>query len=115
MNDNTFVQPDVQCPKKPRGRKKAKKAVDGDGGEKASSSNSSSTSLRPSAATCGFSTAGMSLAEIMTKLNEQKQQQPEPEPIHPETKSKRSRRAKSIVAGGEQAFLTQILSPPRLR
>eukprot|EP00438_Fugacium_kawagutii_P001264 Skav224312 [mRNA] locus=scaffold227:333682:334692:+ [translate_table: standard] len=101
MDNNTFVQPDVQCPKKPRGRKKAKKAVSGDGIEKASSS--SSAKHPPSAASCGFSTAGMSLKEIMEKLKEQKQQQPETEPIHTETKSKKSRKAKSMVAGSEQA------------
>ena len=54
----TFVHPDVQCPKKPRGRKK--KAPE----TTTNQDPSSSTKGRPSAAALGFSTEGMTNAEV---------------------------------------------------
>ena len=55
----SFVNADVQCPKKPRGRKK-----------KSNEKPEQVSAPRPSAAACGFSTEGMSDQEVWKKLQD---------------------------------------------
>lgn len=54
----SFVKPDVQCPQKPRGRKK----------KQTSEPPKQVCPPRPSAAACGFSTEGMSDEEVWKKI-----------------------------------------------
>ena len=93
---DSFVSPEVQCPQKPRGRKKknnkesaavsSKDAVD------------SSKSKRPSAAACGFNTTGMSLKDIMNKLEKQKNGEKPKEPMpEPEKKTRKAKRTSHLT------------------
>ena len=80
MMDNKFVNPDAQCPKKPRGRKKKNHtpadtdhtAIDSKNTQAAESTAARS---RPSAAACGFSTTHMTDAEVHERLDAMKKGQ----------------------------------------
>lgn len=65
LNGNSFVHPDVQCPPKRRGRKPGTKNTTKEEPQER-------VTCRPSAAACGFSTVGMSDAEVMEKINKTK-------------------------------------------
>lgn len=113
MDECSFVQPDTQCPKKPRGRKKKGTKTDTATvaeptevkgqtttsaehdevkprkrrGKTASSTEEQlPTSSRPSAAACGFSTVGMSDGEVDKKIREARIQENEVEPKKPRGK-----------------------------
>lgn len=58
-----FIRPDVQCPQKPRGRKKTIKTA-------AEPESKPLTTSRPSAAACGFDTVGMSDLEVQQRLQQ---------------------------------------------
>ena len=74
--EESFIKPDSQCPKKPRGRKKKQQqAAATDSKTPATSASTSITSKgRPSAAACGFSTEGMTNEDIQKRLEEGKQE-----------------------------------------
>ena len=80
MMDNKFVNPDAQCPKKPRGRKK-KNHTPADTDHTANDSKntqaaeSTAARSRPSAAACGFSTTHMTDAEVHERLDAMKKGQ----------------------------------------
>ena len=59
MQKDGFVPKDIQCPQKPRGRKKSKVPKEQD---------PEPPKGRPSAAACGFSTVGMTDEEVQKKL-----------------------------------------------
>ena len=63
LGNVSFVSPDVQCPKKPKGRKPRKTT------EKAEKT-ATAVPPRPSAAACGFSTVGMSDKDVYEKLKQ---------------------------------------------
>ena len=58
-----FIRPDVQCPQKPRGRKKTIKTAP-------EPESKPLTTSRPSAAACGFDTVGMSDLEVQQRLQQ---------------------------------------------
>ena len=83
---DTFVNPDVQCPPKQRGRKK-----------KATPASSTKEHMgRPSAAACGFSTQGMTDQEVHEKLAKQRKATEDDEESPPTT-AKRTRKSKATA------------------
>ena len=94
MMDNRFVNPDAQCPKKPRGRKKKNHTPAGtdhtanDSKNTQAAESTAARGGRPSAAACGFSTTHMTDAEVHERLGAMKKGQVS----EAKASSKRSRR-----------------------
>lgn len=90
---DSLVSPEVQCPQKPRGRKKEE--------SKANSSKDAvetHNSKRPSAAACGFDTTGMSLKDIMKELEKRKNGDESKKPMpEPEKKTRKAKRTSHLT------------------
>jgi hypothetical protein len=119
MNADAFIHPDTQCPKKQRGRKKKQSntqtpsntepevAKDQGHGEVEPRKRKGKTALptgaqnsssdRPSAAACGFSTEGMTDAEVRNKL-QGLQKAIEQDTCQVEPKKRRGRKASATRA-----------------
>ena len=107
MTANMFVNPDNQCPKKPRGRKKKENNNNNNNNNnnpkhsdaiveqpsKSKRRRNAETQPRPSAAACGFSTEGMTNAEIFQRLEGAVDSEGGAEPA--EVKVPRRRKAKA--------------------